>query len=267
VLRIVLLISGLIVVNPLLAGEVSRFKSLYGELLAQYWRPAVTIHGIETTVFDYGLMKREAGPLIDEIVLSLKQINPSTLGDDNEAKAFWINVYNFAAMRMVVDAYPVDSITSFKISLIKHPWSKKSIQVGGRWYSLSEIEKEILLQRFTDPRIIFAVSCAAVSCPDRTAEIFDGARLEEQLDDMIKRFFRNPDKGLRLNQQANSLTLAWILKKDGHLFQDDEAGVAAFVMPYLDKAQRAWLTAHKVTIDYFVHDWTLNDLAQADADK
>jgi len=170
-------------------------------------------------------------------------------------------------MRMVVDAYPVDSITSFRISLIKHPWSKKSIRVGGRWYSLSEIEKEILLQRFSDPRIIFAVSCAAVSCPDRSADIFDGASLDRQLDDLIRHFFRNPDKGLYLDMQTNSLTLAWILKKDGHLFQESKAGVVDFVMPYLDKVQQSWLAAHEVTLDYFEHDWTLNDVARADIDK
>ena len=266
-MRTLLVILVWAAVNPVLAGDASRFNFLYGELLSQYWRPTQTIHGIETTVFDYGAMQREAGPLIEEIFSSLGQFDPSTLRDDrddNETKAFWINVYNFAAMRMVVNAYPVDSITSFKISLIKHPWSKRSIQVGGRWYSLTEIEQEILLQRFNDPRIIFAVSCAAVSCPDRHAELFESARLENQLDDLIKNFFLNPKKGLFLNRETNTLTLAWILKKDGHLFQDDEERVVAFVKPYLDKEQRHWLASHKVTLEYFEHDWTLNDLAQAD---
>lgn len=63
--------------------------------------------------------------------------------------------YARTAMRMVVEAYPADSITSFKISLIKHPWSKKSTSVGGRRYNLSEIKKENLLARFNDPCIIF----------------------------------------------------------------------------------------------------------------
>ena len=264
-LRILLVVLALAAVPPAMAGDASRFNTLFGELLGQYWQPTVTIHGVETTVFDYGAMQREAEPLIEEIIATLERIDPSTLlGSENETKAFWINVYNFAAMRMVVDAYPVDSITSFKISLIKHPWSKKSIQVGGRWYSLSGIEKEVLLQRFNDPRIIFAVSCAAVSCPDRRAEAFDGARLETQLDDLIRNFFRNPKKGLFLNRDTNTLTLAWIIKKDSHLFQDDEQRMMAFVKPYLDKEQQDWLVRHQVTLDYFEHDWTLNDLAQAD---
>jgi len=263
-LRVLLVILGLVVVSPVTAGETSHFKALFGELLARYWRPVVTIHDIETTVFDYGLMQREAKPLMDEIVVTLERVDPSTLGKDNEAKAFWINVYNFAAMRMVVDAYPVASITSFKISLIKHPWSKKSISVGGRRYSLSEIEREILLPGFNDPRIVFAVSCAAVSCADRGAEPFDGTRLDEQMDGLIRHFFRNPKKGLSLNRETNTLTLSWILEKDRDLFQGDDAGVMAFVIPYLDKTQQGWLATHMVKVGYFDHDWTLNDLARAD---
>lgn len=265
-LRILLVILGLVAaITPVMAGDTARFNNLYSELLTQYWRPTVKIHAIETTVFDYAAMQREAGPLIEEIVATLERIDPTSIDSDNEAKAFWINVYNFTAMRMVVDAYPVDSITSFKISLIKHPWSKKSINVGGRHYSLSEIEKEILLPRFNDPRIIFAVSCAAVSCPDRTAEPFDGDHLDEQLDGLIGKFFRNPKKGLSLNRETSTLILAWILEKDGHLFQDDDKAVLGFVTPYLDEEQQGWLVSHQVTLDYFEHDWTLNDLAQADA--
>tara|TARA_R110001599_G_C12277316_1_gene663081 strand:+ start:1227 stop:2027 length:801 start_codon:yes stop_codon:yes gene_type:complete len=262
--RIFSVIFALAAACPVMAEDTSRFYALYGELLAQYWRPTLSIHGIETTVFDYDLMKREAVPLMNDIVSTLDVFDPSSIGDDDAVKAFWINVYNFTAMRMVVEAYPVDSITSFKISLIKHPWSKKSIGVRGRRYSLSDIEKEILLARFNDPRIVFAVSCAAVSCPDRTPEVFDGTRIDSQLNDLLTNYFRNSGKGMLLNREARTLTLAWILSKDGHLFQTEEGGVMAFVTPYLHKEEQEWLASHQVTIDYFEHDWTLNDLAQAD---
>lgn len=263
-LRLVLAMVALAAAGPVSAGELGRFNGLYGQLLDEYWRPAVTINGVETTVFDYAAMQREAGPLMDDIADTLEAIDPAAIEGPDERKAFWINVYNFTAMRMVIDAYPVDSITSFKISLIKHPWSKDAIKVGGRDYSLSEIEKEVLLQRFDDPRIIFAVSCAAVSCPDRSAEPFAGDRLDARLDELIRTFFRNPAKGLSLNRQTNTLTLAWILEKDDYLFEEYPDGVLGFVKPYLDAGQRAWLATHPVRLDYFDHDWTLNDLAQAD---
>lgn len=245
----------------------AEFNSLYGELLARYWRPAARIHGTSTTVFDYAQMKQDAqyaNSLFNRTLKAIEQVDPAQLKGTNAAKAFWINAYNFAAMRLVIDHYPVDSIRSLSISLIKYPWSKKAIKIGNNYYSLKQIEKDILLRQFNDPRIVFAVSCAAVSCPDHTAEPFMAEYLDSQLEAVIQNLFKNPDKGLRLNRAGRTLTLSWIMNKDSRLFQDNEKGVLGFVLPYLDPDTQSWLNANAVTIDYFTHDWTLNDLALAD---
>ncbi|GMT40372.1 MAG: hypothetical protein IEMM0001_1107 [bacterium] len=255
-----------VMVSPSYADS-AEFNSLYGELLARYWRPAVRIHGTRTTVFDYTQMKQDAqnaNSLFNRTLRAIEQVDPTQLQGTNVAKAFWINAYNFAAMRLVIDHYPVDSIRSLSISLIKYPWSKKAIRIGNNRYSLTQIEKDILLRQFNDPRIVFAVSCAAVSCPDRTAKPFMAEYLDSQLDANIRSLFKNPDKGLRLNRAGRTLTLSWIINKDSRLFQDKKRGVLGFVLPYLDPDTRGWLNENTVTIDYFKHDWTLNDLAQVD---
>jgi hypothetical protein len=252
---------------PAAGTPVQRFEHLYDTLLKKYWRPSVSIHGIKTTVFDYASMADDANSpnsLFAQIVSSLESVNPSKLNEPNQAKAFWINVYNFGAMRLVVEHYPVDSITSFKISLFKHPWSKDAVRINGQDYSLAGIEKDILLKRYDDPRIIFAVSCAALSCPDRTPRAFSGTHLNEQLDGMIRTFFANPGKGLLLDRKRRTVTLSWILEKDAYLFPKDKGGVLGFVMPYLAAETREWLKANPAQINYFEHDWTLNDLAQAE---
>lgn len=248
-------------------GNSAGFERLYGELLVTYWRPAVTIQGVDTTVFDYAQMTRDAqvpGSLFEQVLEAIERVEPTQLLSPNEAKAFWINAYNFAAMRLVVDHYPVDSIRSLSISLLKYPWSKTAIRIGGSSYSLKQIEQDKLLKQFGDPRIIFAVSCAAVSCPDRIAQPFTAQLLDEQLDIMIRTFFNNPGKGLRLDRNRRTLTLSWIMNKDGHLFQDQDRGVLDFVLPYLESDIREWLDVNPVEIEYFEHDWTLNDLAQAE---
>ncbi len=254
------------IANPADADS-TEFNRLYGDLLARYLRPAERIHGISTTVFDYAQMKQDAenaDSLFNRTLRAIEQVDPTQLQRTNVAKAFWINAYNFAAMRLVIDHYPVDSIRSLSISLIKYPWSKKAIRIGNNRYSLTQIEKDILLREFNDPRIVFAVSCAAVSCPDRTAKPYMAEHLDNQLEENIRSLFRNPDKGLRLDRAGRTLTLSWIINKDSRLFQDKKRGVLGFVLPYLDPDTRGWLNENAVTIDYFRHDWTLNDLAQVD---
>jgi len=248
-------------------SEATEFEHVYGQLLARYWHAPVMINGIETTVFDYAGMKRDTrrpNSLFNRTLQAIERVQPDQLGNADQAKAFWINAYNFAAMRLIVDHYPVDSIRSLSISLLMHPWSKQAIRIGNRHYSLEQIEKDILLAQFKDPRIVFGVSCAAVSCPDRTMEPFVAERLDQQLDTMIRSFLQNPGKGLRLDRESRILTLSWIFKKDGDLFPINRLGVPGFLLPYLTPDLREWLEEQPVTIAYFDHDWTLNDLAQAD---
>lgn len=102
-----------------LAAERSRdFTSLYQDFLEAYWHPSVTINRVETTVFDYAGMVEGAhrpGALFQRTLRALEAADLSML-TKQEAKAFWINAYNFGAMRLIVDHYPVDSIRSLKIS-------------------------------------------------------------------------------------------------------------------------------------------------------
>ena len=263
------LLAGLSIL-PIMAAVASAFSSFevrYGELLAQYWRPVVRIHGIETTVFDYTQMAQDAEQphsLFSRTREALEGTDPTRLENANASKAFWINAYNFGAMQLIVKHYPVDSIRSLKISLFKYPWSKDIVRIGDKTYSLNEIEKNILLQRFADPRIVFAVSCAAVSCPDRMPEPFTAARLDVQLDEKIRSFFRNPNKGLRIDRNAGILTLSWILDKDRALFAEQSGGILGFVLPYVGEETRHWLETHRVALQFFDHDWALNDVALAD---
>lgn len=264
----VLLLGGMTSMAAAQPGD--EFERLYGELLASYWYAPVRIHGIQTTAFDYRRMAADAGrsdSLVSRIVETLGRVDPATVQSGQFAKAFWINVYNFAAMRLVLRHYPVDSIRSLKISLIKYPWIKKVIDVGGRRYTLGEIEKQVLLRKFGDPRIVFAVSCAAVSCPDQQREPFSANRLDGQLDALLRGFLRNPGKGLRLDRQSGTLTLSMIFKKEAQLFSARPGGVKGFIRPYLDTETAQWLQSHPVRIDYFRHDWTLNDIRFADSNR
>jgi hypothetical protein len=82
------------------------------------------------------------------------------------------------------------------------------------------------------------VSCAAVSCPDRTPDAFIGAHLDKQLNEMIRVFLANPHKGLSLDRVHHVLTLSWIFEKDAHLFPNERGGVLGFIKPYLKPGVR-----------------------------
>lgn len=250
---------------------VEQFSRHFGQLFKQHWHAPVLIHGIRTTVFDYAGLANGVGrpeSNFSQALLALQRVSPEHLGGGSREKAFWINVYNFGAMRLAAENYPVRSITDSKIST-GDPWAIQSVRVGTKRYTLQQIENEILLKRFPDPRVVFAVSCAAVSCPDRMNWIFSGDRLDAQLEDIVSRFLTNPTKGLAINQQSNLVKLSWILHADRRLFGNgSDQDLLHFVGRYTSEENRDWIDANrgKINIQFFEHDWGLNDVALADSD-
>lgn len=58
----------------------------------------------------------------------------------------------------------------------------------GQDLTLDHIEHEILRKEFNEPRIHMALVCAALSCPFLNQEPYEGARLDQQLDDQDSNF-------------------------------------------------------------------------------
>jgi hypothetical protein len=108
-----------------------------------------------------------------------------------EAMAFWINSYNAAVLRLVLDHYPdVESVMDVQgfFNEIRQPVAVESL-------TLDEIEARALA--FGDPRVHFAVVCASESCPDLRSEPYTAETLEMQLEEQTRLFLAHTEKGAR----------------------------------------------------------------------
>ena len=127
-----------------------------------------TLDGIRLNTVNYEKLKSDQ--IFLNLVNGLKLFSPSQITTKDEKLAFWINVYNIFAVKMVVDHYPIESIKDVG-SLFKSVWKYKAGVVGGRDYTLDEIEHSIL-RKSGDPRIHVAIVCASISCPDLAMDVF-----------------------------------------------------------------------------------------------
>ena len=73
-------------------------------------------------------------------------------------------------------------------------WDIPFINIEGEEYDLNNIEHNIIPQKFEEPRIHAAVICASRSCPQLRNEAFTAARLDEQLNDEMRRFVNDPTR-------------------------------------------------------------------------
>src|SRR6185295_9560091 len=116
-----------------------------------------------------------------------------------------------------------------------------------------------------DPRIHFAINCAAKTCPPIRPEAYVGARIGGQLDDQAKKFMTGP-YGAKFEKDGNSLTVT--VTKIMDLFKDDfekwGGGRAAFLRKYVPADKQKMIDAAKGDIDFEFapYDWKLNDISK-----
>jgi hypothetical protein len=131
-------------------------------------------------------------------------------------------------------------------------------RVAGELRSQDEIEHEILRPRFQDPRIHFAVNCAARSCPVLWPEAYEGPSVDEQLDRAVRTLVQNPEH-FRI-EPGSPATLR--LNKVFDWYRDDFGGLTglkAYFANYVDGPDRERLLRSDTLVDFFEYDWTLND--------
>ncbi len=240
--------------------------SRYEASLHRYTKPGVPIDGVPVTAVDYAALTKEKGKQGSGYEILLKDLasfNPDTLGSSEDKKAIWINVYNIAAIKTIVDYYPVDSIRSKKVKWSGLPWDRKAITVGGKEYSLGEIENDILIKTFKDLRIHFGINCASVSCVNLRQEPYRGATLSKQLEEQAREFLGDKQKGLLIDRKKNIVFLSQIFKFDKKDFDKLGGGAIKFVLPFLGTEDQEFVKKEKVEVKYLDYDWKLNDMKNA----
>jgi Protein of unknown function, DUF547 len=114
---------------------------------------------------------------------------PNDKWSKDEQLAYWINAYNAFTVLLILD-HLGEKITSIKdigakvkIPFVNTPWDIKFITIGGKKMDLNNIEHGTIRKYFEEPRIHFALVCAAKSCPPLRNEAYMASKLDKQLDD------------------------------------------------------------------------------------
>lgn len=195
----------------------------------------------------------------------LSNANPDSLSSREEKIAFWINAYNAFTLKLIIDNYPVKSITEIsalgKLTAFigDSPWRREFFSINGKKMSLDKIEHEILRQTFKEARIHFAVNCASSSCPILRPEAYAAQTLDAQLSDQAKRFLKD---ALRNRIDLNSKTI--YVSKIFDWYQGDFAKAAGSLERYLadfidDDAIKQMLLNKELKIEFMDYDWSLNE--------
>ncbi len=171
----------------------------------------------------------------------------------NEQLAFLINLYNAQTLDLIADNYPVKSIKDIA-SDSDGPWEQPIVPLFGEKITLNTLENEIIRKNYPEPRIHFALICAAMGCPDLMNTPYQPKTLDKQLDQQTKVFLLDPEKNsIDTNQEI--LMLSPIFDWYQEDFIKQSGSVIEFVNPYFGNEATGGFK-----IEYTNYDWSLNDL-------
>jgi len=220
---------------------------------------------------DYAALQEDSARLRSYLA-DLAATAPETIAKaDGQAQlAFWINAYNACMLKQVIEHYSIEraafrhlatgSTTGRAGSVrdILGVFKRQHCRVAGALRSQDDIEHGIL-RPMGDPRIHFAINCAARSCPALAPEAYVPEQLDQQLDAAVHRFVETDTQlrivmGDRPALQVNKI-LDWYSKDFG-----GAEGVKQFFARYLPPNAATYVQRADVRLRFFDYDWTLNDV-------
>lgn len=204
----------------------------------------------------------------------LNSFDPFSLKEDNEKKAFWINIYNILIIHGVIELDIQRSVLE-----VFRFFARIGYMIGGLYFTPDDIEHGILRAnrpnpslnkkefhvldkrrslcvKAFDPRIHFALVCASSSCPP--IEFYHHDNIGRQLDLSARSFINRG--GVTLDESKNILYLSQIFK----WYEKDFGKDVDKTIDYLSNFTKPKIVEYininrsKLKIKYIPYNWDLN---------
>ena len=224
----------------------------FDSLLARY----VSAHPDGINRVDYARWRETAGDraALDAYIADLEAASPSQMAED-EAFAYWANLYNAVTLKLILDEAPQRSIRQIRPRLWSiGPWGVDRVTVEGAALSLDNIEHDIMRVRFEAALVHYAVNCASIGCPNLELTAWRAEGLAERLEQAARAYVNHP-RGVTIAEQG--LVVSRIYRWFREDFGDSEAGVIAHLLRYAEPELAEAIRANP-RIAGHAYEWALN---------
>ncbi|NQZ32860.1 MAG: DUF547 domain-containing protein [Oceanospirillaceae bacterium] len=219
----------------------------------------LSIDAQQQTFFAYAKVTVQHRQVLNNYIASLSALDPLALTRAQQ-KAYWINLYNAATVNLILEKYPVKTITKLGKGFFSFgPWDDKLLSVNGRKLTLNDIEHRILRPIYNDERIHYAVNCASYSCPNLATKVYTKDNTHALLEQGAKQYI-NHSRGVAFSK--NKLTLSsifdWYQVDFGRNDTEVIKHLQKYAQPKLSAALTAYVQQGKSKIKYH-YNWQLNE--------
>ncbi len=201
--------------------------------------------------------------------------HPELFSSEQDRLAYWINAYNAAVIKIVLTYYPITGIEEvtpplpfFFLPDKTEFFISQRPTFGTETTSLYYLENSVIRERFSEPRVHFALNCASLGCPRLPNSAFTGDQLHSQLEHEARRFFAE-ERNLRIDSELKIIYMSsimdWYRDDFTHWYQgqypEADASLIDYVALYLpeEKAEQLKANASNYSVEFIPYDWNLND--------
>ena len=216
-------------------------------------------HDSDINRIDYKSLQANGADQLNDYLDSLLDIDPREY-NKKEQFAYWVNLYNAATVALIIENYPVESITKIKDGILSFgPWDREWLEVGDEILSLNDVEHRILRPIWRDNRIHYAVNCASLSCPNLSAVAFTSENTETQLKKLAKEYVNHP-RGISVIKDRLYISSIYDWYKGD--FGNNDQELLEHFLQYAEHDLKSQLLSLKSVSYKDDYDWQLNDLNQ-----
>ncbi|MDE1240840.1 DUF547 domain-containing protein [Vibrio aestuarianus] len=218
----------------------------------QVWQTTLDSYLIKdnhNNLFDYKNVNSKDKTRLEQYISQLSKLDPREY-TKAEQYAYWVNLYNALTVNLVVDNYPISSITKLRGLFSFGPWEQKIITINQKELTLNDIEHRILRPIWKDPRTHYAINCASLGCPNLQEQAFTAKNTQPLLEKSATEFI-NSKKGVKLTN--DKLVLSSIYD-----WFSEDFGTKQQLFQHLARYNKTLKdTERDVSYQY---DWKLNDV-------
>ncbi len=212
------------------------------------WDNILRAHVVDGRV-DYDAVRDDTG-----FDATVERIASADLAGHDRATllTFYINTYNVLAVRGILNGRsPRSNLGKLRF------FYRDKYALAGEKISLNRLEHN-RIRPLGEPRIHFAIVCAAASCPPLRSEAYAVESLDRQLDENARAFLDDPSKN-RVDLEAGAAYLSKIFKWFREDFEAAAGSVQSYVAEFIDDPRAAQsLRDGRLDVRYLDYDWSLN---------
>jgi hypothetical protein len=258
------------------SSAIAQFDHEHSAWSALLKKHVVLVDGGKSSQLRYAGVQQDRAALMGYLD-SLSKVRQADFDAWSKAQkmAFLINAYNAYTVEKILTRYPdIKSVWDFG-KVFGNPFKDRFFILLGRESSLDRIEHETLRKAgaYDEPRVHFAVNCAAVGCPMLREEAYVAERLDAQLEEQARRFLSDRSRN-RYNAEGGRLEVSRIFDWFKEDWTSGYRGFEGKATPVRSREQyfagyavlladtpdhRRLIEDRKAPVRFLDYDWRLND--------